>query len=76
MSTGKLSRHFKNVHQRSENIICTECNKNIQKRNLSTHMKMFHSVGEQTLYNCKICTFQSNYPNSVKKHVKYVHQKR
>ena len=47
---GSLSTHIKNVHQKSENTKCSECNISIQKRNLRRHMKMFHS-GEQTLYN-------------------------
>ena len=75
-TTSDLSKHVKNVHQKSENIICTECNKCIQKKYLSTHMKMFHSEGLQTQYNCKICTYQSKHPSYVKKHVKNVHQKR
>ena len=29
-----LSRHIKIVHQKSENITCTDCNKSIQKKNL------------------------------------------
>ena len=54
-----LSRHVKNIHQKNENIIiCTECNKSLQKWSLPQHMKMFHS-GEQTQYNCKICTFKT-----------------
>ena len=39
-------------------------------------MKMLHLAGEQTQYNCKICTFQSKYPNSLKIHVKNVHQRK
>ena len=53
-----LSRHVKNVYQKSENISCSECNKSIQKEYLKRHMRMFHS-GEQTLFNCKVCTYQS-----------------
>ena len=75
-SSSNLSSHVKNVHEKSEYIICTECNKHIQKRNLSTHIKMFHSAGEPTQYNCKFCTFQANYPSYVKTHAKKVHQKK
>ena len=71
-----VKKHVKNVHQKSENVICTECNKYIQKINLSRHMKSFHSAGEQTQYNCNICTFQSKHLSYVKKHVKRVHQKK
>ena len=69
-----LSRHVKNVHKKSENINCSECNKSIQKGNLKQHMKLFHS-GEQTLYNCKVCTYQSKHQYDVNKHVRNVHQK-
>ena len=69
-----LSRHVKNVHQKSENRSCSECNKSIQKRNLKQHMKMYHS-GEQTLYHCKVCIFQSKYQEGVSNHVRNVHQK-
>ena len=55
---GGLSIHVKNVHQKSEIINCTECNKFMQKISLKQHMQIFHS-GEQTLYNCNVCTFQS-----------------
>ena len=71
---GSLSRHVKNVHQKSENMNCSECNKSIQKVSLKKHMKMFHSE-EQTLYNCKLCTFQSIQQSAVNKHVRNVHQK-
>ena len=71
---GFLTRHIKNVHQNSENIDCSECNKSIQKISLKRHMKMLHS-GEQTLYYCKICTYQSKYQFAVNKHVQNVHQK-
>ena len=70
---GSLSKHFKNVHQKSENINCSECNKSIQKGSLKQHMKIFHS-GEQTLYNCKVCPFQSIHQGAVIKHVKNIHQ--
>ena len=40
---GSLSTHVKNVHQKSENINCSKCNKSIQKMNLKRHLKMFHS---------------------------------
>ena len=69
-----LSRHVKNVHQKSENINCSECNQYVQKVNLKRHIKVFHS-GEQTLYNCKVCTFQSIHESSVSKHVRNIHQK-
>ena len=36
---GNLSTHVKNVHQKSENINCSECNKSFQKRYLKRHMK-------------------------------------
>ena len=68
-----LSTHVKNVHQKSEQIICTECNKSIQKEYLPQHMKLLHTA-EQTQYNCKICNFQTIHPGGVKKHVKNVHQ--
>ena len=71
---GDLSRHVKNVHQKSENSHCSECNKSIQKKYLKRHMKIFHS-GEQTLFNCKVCTFQSIHQDAVSKHVRNVHQK-
>ena len=35
---------------------------------------MLHS-GEQTLYYCKICTYQSKYQFAVNKHVQNVHHK-
>ena len=69
-----LSRHVKNVHQKSENITCSECNKSIQKEYLKRHMRMFHS-GEQTLFNCKVCTYQSIHQYAVNSHVRNVHQK-
>ena len=69
-----LSQHFKNVHQKSENINCSECNKPIRKDYLKRHMKLFHS-GEQTLYNCKVCTYQSKHQSNVYIHIRNVHQK-
>ena len=42
----KMIIHVQNVHQKSDNGICTECNKSIKQRNLNQHLKMFHS-GEQ-----------------------------
>ena len=69
-----LSKHVKNVHQKSENIECSECNQFIQKNNLKRHMEIFH-LGEQKLYNCKVCTFQSRHQVAVSKHVKNIHQK-
>ena len=69
-----LSTHVKNVHQKSENTNCSECNKSIQKKNLKIHMKKFHS-GEQTLYNCNICTYQSLHQGALSTHVTNVHQK-
>ena len=75
----KESYHFmlkiKNVHQNSENINCTECNKSIQKSYVTTHIKLFHS-GEKPKYSCKVCTFQTIHSNGVSKHVKNVHQKK
>ena len=71
---GDLSRHIKNVHQKSENINCSECNQYVQKVNLKRHIKVFHS-GEQTLYNCKVCTFQSIHQYALNRHVRKVHQK-
>ena len=68
-----LSRHVKNVHQKSDNINCSECNKHIKKMSLKIHMKNFHS-GEQTLYYCKICTFQSIHQGALSTHVKNIHQ--
>ena len=65
---------MKNVHQKSENINCNECNISIQKVSLKGHMKKFHS-GEQTLNNCKVCTFQSIHQGSLSIHVRNVHQK-
>ena len=64
----KVKEHVRNVHQKSENINCRECNKSIQKKWLKTHMKMFHS-GEQTLYNCKVCIFQSIHKVALSRHV-------
>ena len=69
-----LSRHVKNVHKKSENINCSECNKSIQRDYLKQHIKMFHS-GEQTLYNCIVCTYQSICQSDVNRHVRNVHQK-
>ena len=69
-----LSTHVKNVHQKSENIKCSECNKSMQKRSLKIHMKKFHS-GEQTLYNCNVCTYQSLHQGALSTHVTNVHQK-
>ena len=69
-----LSKHIENVHQKTENITCSECNKSLQKVSLKMHMKMFHS-GEQTVYNCKVCIYQSVYQYAVNRHVKNVHQK-
>ena len=69
-----LSRHVKNVHQKSENINCTECNVSIQKIGLKIHMKKFHSA-DQTLYNCRVCTFQSIHQGAVSKDIRNVHQK-
>ena len=37
-------------------------------------MKLFHSA-EQTLYNCKVCTFQSKHQSNLNTHVGNVHQK-
>ena len=69
-----LSHHVKNVHQKIENINCSECNKSIQKGSLKRHMKKFHS-GEQTLYNCKVCTFQTIHQQGLSRHVRNVHKK-
>ena len=69
-----LSRHVKNLHQKSENISCTECNKSFQKKNLTIHMKVLHS-GEQTNYECKVCTFKTIHASSLQKHVQNIHQK-
>ena len=71
---GNLSSHVKNVHQKTANLICNECNKSIQKKYLSTHMKLLHS-GEQPQYKCKICTFETLHSNSLKIHVKNIHQR-
>ena len=71
---GYLSTHVKNVHEKSENINCSECNKSIQKRNIKRHMQMFHS-GEQTLYSCNVCTFQSIHQWALSNHVRNIHQK-
>ena len=68
-----LSQHTKNVHQKSENITCTECFKSFQKKHLTRHLKLFHS-GEQPKYDCKLCTFQTIHPSSLKTHVQKVHQ--
>ena len=71
---GHLSIHVKNVHQKSENVHCSECNKSIQKKYLKQHVKLFHSA-EQTLYNCNVCTYQSKFQSDVNKHIRKVHQK-
>ena len=68
-----LSKHVKNVHQKSEKIICTECNKPLQKRWMSEHMKKFHSE-EQSLFYCKVCTFQTIHSGSLKIHVQNIHK--
>ena len=69
-----LSSHVKNVHQKSENINCSECNKYIQKKSLKRHMKIFHT-GEQTQYSCNLCTYQSIHQYVVNNHALNVHQK-
>ena len=69
-----LSTHVQNVHQKSDNINCTECNKSIQKRCLTQHMKVFHT-GEQTQFNCNICTFVTIHKYYLYTHVKGVHKK-
>ena len=69
-----LSTHVKNVHQKSENINCSECNKCMKKMSLHRHMTIFHS-GEQTLYNCNLCIYQSIHQYAVNQHVRNVHQK-
>ena len=66
-----LSQQVKNVHQKSENINCTEYNKSIQRRGLSQHMKKFHT-GEQTNFECNICTFKTIHKYSLYTHVKFV----
>ena len=70
---GNLSRHVKNVHEKGENVNCTDCNKSVQKASLMRHMKLLH-LGEQTKYKCKLCTFETVYPSSLYKHVNNVHQ--
>ena len=40
---GSLSKHVKNVHQKSENVNCSECNKCMKKISLKGHIKVFHS---------------------------------
>lgn len=47
-----LSEHITNIHQKSENMTCTEYFKSIQKRRLTRQMKNFHS-GEQPKYDCQ-----------------------
>ena len=72
---GTLSIHIKNVHHKLGKVICTECNKTIQKETLTQHKRVFHS-GEKTIYNCKICTFQTIHQSSLNQHVKNVHHSR
>ena len=69
---GGLSKHIENVHHKSENIHCIECNKSIQKKSLKQHMKLFHS-GDKILYDCNLCTFQSIHQRAVSKHIRNVH---
>ena len=72
--TKDLSRHVDNVHLRSENVVCNQCHKSIQKQSLSRHMKMFHS-GDQPQYNCKSCSFNTIHKGGLKRHNKNVHNK-
>ena len=51
-----LSQHVKSVHEKSENVICSECNKSIEKQSLYSHIKTFHTE-DRIQYNCKICAF-------------------
>ena len=69
-----VKRHVRNVHEKRENINCSECKKSIQKDSLKRHTQIFHSR-DQTLYNCKVCTFQSIHQGAVSKHVRNVHQR-
>ena len=69
-----LSQHARNVHQKSENVICTYCNKSIQKRYIKNHIKMLHS-GEQPKYTCTICDHQATSKGNLSQHVGNVHQK-
>ena len=69
-----LSTHVTNVHQKSENINCTECNKSIHKYHQTTHMKLFHSGEQPPQYNCKVCTFQIIHKSSLYNHVNIFHK--
>ena len=44
-----LSSHV-NIHQKIENINCTECNKSIKKTGLKKHMKLLHSGEQQKIF--------------------------
>ena len=59
--------------QRSENVVCPECNQSIQKRALHTHIKVFHFSEGKPQYNVKLCTFQTIHSFSWETHVKNVH---
>ena len=37
---GNLSKHIRKVHQTSENINCTECNKSVKASSMKSHMKL------------------------------------
>ena len=38
-----LSRHSLHVHEKRENINCSECNKTVKKWSLYSHMKTYHT---------------------------------
>ena len=70
-----LNRHTKKVHEPApENVTCAECNTTLKPSSLASHRKSFHS-GENPRYNCKVCTYQTFWKPTLKKHTINVHQK-
>ena len=67
-----LSKHVKNVHQRNENINCTECNESVKEWCMKSHLKL-HSK-QQTQYSCNVCPYRTIHSNyDLKCHIERVH---
>ena len=67
-----LTEHIRYMHEKIDNTRCIECNKSVQERYLSKHMKRFHSEG-QPKYSCKLCKFQTIYKDCMKMHISRKH---
>ena len=69
-----LADHLSLKCNNVKKFICTECNQNFSRKfNLEEHKRKFHSMEPQNIIKCEHCEFATKHKNSLRRHMKRIH---